>query len=290
MIEIKLQKTLLDAANSFELNVDFCIEAGQFISIYGKSGAGKTSLLRLIAGLDQNKSGKIKINNSVWSDSDLKVNLPPQKRKVGMVFQDYALFPNMTVKENLEFALEKDQSATLVNELLDTIELTDFQDRKPNTLSGGQKQRVALARALVQKPDVLLLDEPLSALDDETRIKLQDYILKVHEKYNLTTFLVSHDLAEVFKLSDFVIKLEQGKIIEKGTPDSLFLDNTISGKYKSIGSVLAIKKADTVNVVSVLTGVNIIKVISTNEEVQNLEIGDKVLIASKAFNPILIKV
>lgn len=290
MIEIKLQKTLLDAANSFELSVDFCIEAGQFISIYGKSGAGKTSLLRLIAGLDQNKSGKIKINDSVWYDKDIQVNLPPQKRKVGMVFQDYALFPNMTVKENLEFALAKSQSPAIVIELLDTIELIDFQDRKPNTLSGGQKQRVALARALVQKPDVLLLDEPLSALDDETRLKLQDYILKVHKKYNLTTFLVSHDLAEVFKLSDYVLKLEQGKIIDEGTPDSLFLDNTISGKYKSIGSVLVIKKADTVNVVSVLIGANIIKIVSTNDEIQNLKIGDRVLIASKAFNPILIKI
>lgn len=290
MIDIKLHKTLLSSNNSFELDVSFNIKKGQFVSIYGSSGAGKTTILRLIAGLDDANKGHINICNSLWFDSEKKINLTPQNRKIGMVFQDYALFPNMTVRENLEFALEKGQSKLIIDELVETIELTDLQYRKPTTLSGGQKQRVALARALVQKPNVLLLDEPLSALDDKMRSKLQDYILKVHKKYELTTFLVSHDLAEVFKLSNHVIKLNNGKITEQGTPDAIFLDQKISGKYKTVGTILSIQKSDIVNVVNIISGNNVLKVIATDEELTDLNIGDKVLVASKAFNPILIKI
>ena len=240
--------------------------------------------------MTQQDSGSISVNKTTWFDSTNKINLNPQKRKVGFVFQDYTLFPNMTVKENLEFALNKGQSKDVINELIETIELTDLQDRKPETLSGGQKQRVALARALVQKPSILLLDEPLSALDGEMRIKLQDYILKVHKKYKLTTFLVSHDISEVFKLSDHVIKLENGSILQQGTPEELFLDKKTTGKYKTIGTILSIQPSDVINIVSILSNNNIIQVIATNEEASNLSEGDKVMITSKAFNPIIQKI
>ena len=290
MIEIDIHKRLLSTTGNFNLKVSCRINKGQFVSIFGSSGAGKTSILRLIAGLTQQDSGSITVNNSTWFDSTNRTNLNPQKRKVGFVFQDYTLFPNMTVKENLEFALNKGQSKDVINELIQTIELTDLQDRKPETLSGGQKQRVALARALVQKPSILLLDEPLSALDGKMRNKLQDYILKVHKKYNLTTFLVSHDISEVFKLSDHVIKLENGSILKQGTPEELFLDNKTTGKYKTIGTILSIQPSDVINIVSVLSNNNIIQVIATNEEVVNLSEGDKVTITSKAFNPIIQKI
>lgn len=290
MINIDLHKTLMSAQKSFELDVNFEVNQGDFVAIYGISGAGKTTLLRIIAGLDQKSTGQIKINDSIWLNSKNKVCLKPQQRKVGMVFQDYALFPNMTVQENLEFALEKGKSAQIIDELIDTIELNDLKNRKPSTLSGGQKQRVALARALVQQPEILLLDEPLSALDDGMRFKLQDYILKVHQKYKLTTFIVTHDLAEVFKLTNYVIKLNEGKIIEKGTANELFLQSEISGKYKTIGKILSIQKSDIVNVVSLISGQNIIKVIATNDEIVDLHIGDKVVVVSKAFNPVLVKI
>ena len=290
MIEIDIHKRLLSTAGDFNLKVSCSINEGQLVSIFGSSGAGKTTILRLIAGLTQQDSGSISVNNTIWFDATNSINLSPQKRKVGFVFQDYGLFPNMTVKENLEFALNKGQSKNVINELIETIELTDLQDRKPETLSGGQKQRVALARALVQKPSILLLDEPLSALGGEMRIKLQDYILKVHKKYNLTTFLVSHDISEVFKLSDHVIKLEHGSILQQGTPEELFLGKKTTGKHTTIGTILSIQPSDVINIVNVLSNNNIIQVNATNEEAENLSEGDKVTITSKAFNPIIQKI
>lgn len=290
MIEIDIHKRLLSSTGDFNLKVYFRVNKGQFVSVFGSSGAGKTTVLRLIAGLTQQDSGSISVNGATWFDSTSRINLNPQKRKVGFVFQDYALFPNMTVKENLEFALNKGQSKEIINELIETIELTDLQDRKPETLSGGQKQRLALARALVQKPSILLLDEPLSALDSEMRIKLQNYILKVHKKYNLTTFLVSHDISEVFKLSDHVIKLKNGSILQQGTPEELFLDKKTTGKYKTLGIILSIQASGIIYIVSVLSNNNIIKVIATNKEVTNLSEGDEVTITSKAFNPIIEKI
>jgi len=290
MIQLDLHKVLKSANGSFEMNIDLSVQKGQFVSIYGGSGAGKTTILRLIAGLMTADMGNISVENESWYDGAKRINLSPQKRKVGFVFQDYALFPNMTVKKNLEFALEKGQSNEIVNELIEVIELKDVQDRFPETLSGGQKQRVALARALVRKPSILLLDEPLSALDDAMRHKLQDYLINVHKKYELTTFLVTHDISEVFRLSDYVIKIEAGKIVEEGKAEELFIENQITGKYKTIGSVLSIQKSDVVNVVSVLSANNVIKIIATDEEAQELKVGDKVMIASKAFNPVIVKV
>jgi len=290
MIAIKIHKQLISADSSFDLSVDFSVKKGVFTTIYGKSGAGKTTLLRIIAGLEKPDTGILKVNDVNWFDSNTKTNLKPQLRKIGMVFQDFALFPNFTILENLEFALAKNQSKKIISELIETMELSDLLNRKPNTLSGGQKQRVALARALVQQPDILLLDEPLSALDDEMRHHLQDFILKVHKNYNLTTFMVSHDISEVFKLSDEVLKIDHGKIIASGTPEALFLAHNISGKFKSLGTVLSIKKADVVYIVSVLSGSDVIRVIATENDVNNLNVGDKVMVVAKAFSPVLVKV
>jgi molybdate transport system ATP-binding protein len=182
------------------LDLDLTIEKGQFVTLFGESGAGKTSTLRMLSGLLKPDSGTITVGNSTWFDSSRGIDLKPQQRKVGYVFQDYALFPNMTVLQNLEYALQKNQDNGKIRELLEFAELDELQHRSPETLSGGQKQRVALARALVQRPEILILDEPLSALDLKMRIKLQEYLLKVHKTYNLTTILVSHDIGEIVKL------------------------------------------------------------------------------------------
>ncbi len=289
MIEIKLKKELLHSSGKITLDIEMKVKEGEFLSIFGESGAGKTTLLRMIAGLTNPDKGYIKVKNHVWFDSEKNINLPPQKRKIGFVFQDFALFPNMTVEENILFAMEKKDRGFL-EFLLDFTELKNLRKRKPETLSGGQKQRVALARAIARKPDILLLDEPLSALDIKTRLKLQDEILKVHKKFNLTTFLVSHDYSEIFKLSNRVIHIKKGKIFKEGSPEEIFLDRRISGKVKVYGEVWKIEKKDIVYVVSIFSGNNVIKVITTEDEIKDISVGDKVFITVKAFNPMIFKI
>ncbi|MCZ6694630.1 MAG: ATP-binding cassette domain-containing protein [Bacteroidetes bacterium] len=290
MIRFSLHKKLKASTGDMQLDVECHIDQGKLVTLFGESGAGKTSILRMLAGLLMPEKGTIEVNNSVWLDTQKGINLKPQQRKTGYVFQDYALFPNMTVKENLEYALDKNQDIGIVKELIEIIELTDLQDRKPETLSGGQKQRIALARALVRQPQILMLDEPLSALDRAMRTKLQDYILHVHRKYNLTTILVSHEMSEIFKLSDEILVLENGTITRQGTPMDIFTNRHISGKFQFTGEILHIEKEDIIYIISVLIGNNLVKVVADQSEVQQFSIGEKVLVASKAFNPMIEKI
>ncbi len=290
MIQISLQKKLGAANGEMQLDVDLEIEQGALITLYGNSGAGKTSILRMIAGLMQPDKGSIIINEKCWLDTANGTSLKPQQRKTGFVFQEYALFPNMTVKENLMYALEKGQNNAIINELISIVELEDLQYRRPEELSGGQKQRVALARALVRKPEILMLDEPLSALDIKMRSVLQDYILKVHKEFNLTTILVSHDIGEVIKMSDKILVIEEGKITKQGTPMEVFSNKKLSGKFQFAGEILSIEKEDVVYIVTVLIGVNIVKVVAVESEIYSMKVGDKVMVASKAFNPLLQKI
>lgn len=290
MIHIDLQKTLKSAHGEMNLDIKITTEKGEFITLYGDSGAGKTSTFRMIAGLLKADSGKISVNQNTWFDAFSRINLPPQKREVGFVFQDYALFPNMTVRQNLEYALDKNQDRNIISQLIETVELGELQNRKPETLSGGQKQRVALARALVQKPEILLLDEPMSALDSKMRLKLQDYILKVHRDFNLTTILISHEIGEIFKLSDQVFVLENGIITRTGSPDAVFGHNSLSAKFRFTGEILNIQKEEVVYIVTVLIGNNLVKIIAQQSEINEFNIGDKVLVASKAFNPVIQKI
>jgi molybdate transport system ATP-binding protein len=218
MIEIDLQKKLFGSSGNFQLQVSVTFEKGKLVSLYGPSGSGKTSLLRMLAGVLPAASGRISINGSIWFDSEKKINLPPQERNVGIVFQDYALFPNMTVRENIAYALQGKQSGTMVDEVIQLMELDQLYNKRPHLLSGGQRQRTALARALVRRPALLLLDEPFAALDTEIRLRIQDYLQIVHQQYNLTTVLVSHDMLDVIKLASRVFVLENGRITRTGTP------------------------------------------------------------------------
>jgi len=218
MINLNISKKLSGANGELNLQFNTKILPREFVTIYGPSGAGKTSVIRMLAGLLEPDGGHIEVDDNIWFDKEKKINVKPQLRNIGIIFQEYSLFPNMTVRGNLEFALEKNQSKKIVNELLRLTELEQLHDKKPGLLSGGQKQRVALARALIRKPKLLLLDEPLSALDTEMQVKLQDYILQVHQQFNLTTILVSHDLNEVIKMSKRVLVLEEGQIKKDGLP------------------------------------------------------------------------
>ena len=170
------------------------------------------------------------------------------------------------------------------------MELSELENRTPDTLSGGQKQRVALARALVQEPDLLLLDEPLAALDSQMSNKLQDHMLKAHKNYGLTTILVSHDLGEIVKLTDRVVVMENGRISKMGTPQEIFMNRQISGKFQFTGTVLSVEKQDVIYVVTVLIYNSIIKVVADASEIADLRNGDTVVVASKAFNPVIYKI
>ena len=170
------------------------------------------------------------------------------------------------------------------------MQLGALQQRLPATLSGGQKQRVALARALVRRPKLLLLDEPFSALDAKTRIRLQDEILRLHRNFGLTTLIVSHDLGEVYKLSDRVLLIERGRISRNGRPAAVFNDRQVSGKFQFIGEVLAIEPEEVVYAVTVLVGNQVVTVIATTEEIAGIGIGDRVTLMAKAFNPMLLKI
>jgi molybdate transport system ATP-binding protein len=288
LIEISLTKRLQSAGGPMLLDIHTAIEPGSFVTLFGPSGAGKTTILRLLAGLATPDSGKIVVNGQTWLDAERRIALPPQQRAIGFVFQDYALFPNLNVRENIGYAVDK-RDRHWVDELLELTSLTKLQLRLPAMLSGGQKQRVALARAIARKPALLLLDEPLSALDAEMRGQMQDDLARLHKRFGLTTLLVSHDIGEVFKLSQRVLLLEAGRIVQSGTPSEVFLRHQLSGKLNLHAQVLAVRREEVVHVVSLLVGQDIIEVIASDDEVDGLGVGDFVSVSAKAVSPFLFR-
>lgn len=291
MLELSLQKQLHSATGEMLLDVQMRLESNAFATLFGPSGAGKTTILRMLAGLIPPDHGRIVVDGVTWFDDGAtgkKINLPPQQRSIGYVFQDYALFPNLTVRGNVAYAASKDQSAW-VDRLLSMTGLSELHDRLPQTLSGGQKQRVALARALARKPKLLLLDEPLSALDGALRLQLQDELLRLHQECGLTTLLVSHDVGEVFKLSQQVIQLESGKVVRSGSPAEVFLQQRVQGKLNLRAQVLAIRREEVIYVLSLLIGQDIVEIIAAEDEVVGLKVGDGISISTKAFSPLIFR-
>ena len=288
MIELDIRKKLLGSQGEFSLEIKLHLRQGEFVALFGESGAGKTTLLRCLSGLADPDEGLIRVQGVTWFDSARKTSLPAQQRRIGYMFQDYALFPNMSVRGNLEFALRKGAERQRVKELIEIMALGELQHRKPNTLSGGQQQRVALARALAAEAHLLLLDEPFSALDQETKVRLQDEVLQLQRQFGLTTVMVSHDVSEVYRLSKRVLLIEQGRISREGSPAEMFGAGQASGKFSFAGEVLAIEAADVVYAVTLLVGNQIVRVIATSDEAQHLKPGGRVTLMSKAFNPVLV--
>ena len=279
MIEISCKKELNGGGGKFLLEADLSSESGDFIALYGASGGGKTTILRLIAGFEAPQSGFIRVGDKIFFDE--KTNLAPQKRNIGFLFQDYALFENMNVFKNLLFAKN---DLALANKLLDICGLTSLKNAKISTLSGGQKQRVALARAVMRKPEILLLDEPLSALDNAMREKLQDYLLALHDEFKMSIILVSHDIAEIYKLCNKVFVLENGKISRSGSASEIFLKSAGSQKFAFNAKILEIKKRDAIYVANVLINRQICEVVLSSSEAMNLKAGDMVVVSTKAFS------
>lgn len=286
MIEFALTRKLDSAGGPLLLDVEAGIETGSFVTLFGPSGAGKTTVLRMLAGLMRPERGRIVVDGVTWFDAERGIDLRPQQRPIGFVFQDYALFPNLTVGENIAYAVAR-HDAAWVDELLALTDLHRLRDTLPAALSGGQRQRVALARAIARKPRLLLLDEPLSALDISLRGQLQDELAALHRRFKLTTLMVSHELGEVFKLSQQVLRLEAGRIAEAGTPREIFLQKRLSGRLHLHAQVLDIRREDVVHLVTLLVGQEVIDVVASEDEVAGLRAGDSVSIAAKAISPYL---
>lgn len=211
MIHLDINMPRLFAEGATDLAVAFDLTPGSLTALVGPSGSGKTTLLRVLAGLEKPHRGRIDVNGTVWLDTEQGIHQPPQQRSIGYVFQDTALFPNMTVAENIRYAAPRHQQA-LVDRLIRETGLEPFVDQKPAVLSGGQRQRVALARALVRQPTLLLLDEPFVALDPVASQQLQEVVLSIHRAWGITTLLVSHYDTDVQTLADRVIRLVQGRV------------------------------------------------------------------------------
>jgi molybdate transport system ATP-binding protein len=243
MISLSVYKPLYTARGKIALDLSLEIGKGMLAALYGSSGTGKTTLLRLLAGLTNAEKLHIVVNGETWNDSDHKIFLAAQKRSIGFVFQDFALFPNFTLKENISYALAPGQDRKIVADLIDAFELGSLQHLRPAHLSAGQKQRVALARAIARRPKILLLDEPLSALDDEIRQKLQQHIAAVHRDFGLTTILVSHQVSEISNLADEVFCMEEGRITRHGAPSNIFQREKFNGQFILSGKIEAIEKA-----------------------------------------------
>lgn len=214
---VKKQFGSVAAVHDFNLD----IEKGSLVSFLGPSGCGKTTTLRMIAGFEQPDSGTIELDGT-----DI-TRIPPNKRDIGMVFQAYALFPNMTVRENVAFGLKmrkipKAEMGKLIDDVLDMVRLKDTAKRFPHQLSGGQQQRIALARALAVRPRVLLLDEPLSALDAEVRVALRGEIRRIQTQLAITTVYVTHDQEEALSISDKVVVMNNGQIEQIGSPEEIY--------------------------------------------------------------------
>lgn len=225
--------------------VNFTINDGEFFTLLGPSGCGKTTLLRMIAGFNSIEEGKIYFNDKVIND------LSAHKRDIGMVFQNYAIFPHLSVYENVEYGLKtrnipKEEREKRILEVLKIVQIENLKDRMPNKLSGGQQQRVALARAIVIEPKILLMDEPLSNLDAKLRVQMRTIIKKIQRKLNITTVYVTHDQEEALAISDRIAVMNHGEIMQLASPQEIYQNpaNEFVANFIGISNFL---KADIVS-------------------------------------------
>jgi len=228
-VEVEKINKWYETGDSEEHAVDslsFSVSEGDIFTILGPSGCGKTTTLRSIAGLEEIDSGRIRIDGTTVSDPTQFVSFPPDEREIGLMYQSYALWPHMTVKENITYALNgrgyDGDNADRVREVLELVEMPEVADRHPNELSGGQQQRVAFARALSYEPNVLLMDEPLSNLDLKQRREMRTKLLEILDRVGMTTIYVTHDQEEAFEIADEVLVMDDGEKAQLGAPEELY--------------------------------------------------------------------
>lgn len=234
---------LLTSERPIPLEVEFSVQPGEILALAGPSGAGKSTVLRAIAGLWTPPQGRVQVAGHTWLDTASGVNFPAHHRKIGAVFQSYALFPQMSAQKNIEAGGASAQEA---QRLLGLFGLSDLKDRRPHALSGGQQQRVALARALARHPDVLLLDEPFSAVDRPTREGLYQAVLNLRAELDMPVVLVTHDMEEARRLADRVVVLDKGQVLRTGsTAEVLFDPSVLRGMgLRGAGSTLTARIAE----------------------------------------------
>jgi len=267
ILKANITKTLQGASQPIAMNIGLNIQKGSFIGLYGSSGSGKTTILRILAGLEDSDS-IITFCNNIWqNDNNFKKT---SNRDISFVFQDYALFPNMNVEQNILFA---NNDKELLDKLLNITKLTRLKNAMPHNLSGGQQQRVALCRAIISKPKLLLLDEPFSALNDDLKDNLYKELKKIHNQFNFTTIIVSHNKIELFKLCSNIYHISNGEVINYDKPSNIFLeDNSELLKAIVVGKKPHLHN-DNYNII--ITVLNKFFTISTSEkQYNNTIIGD----------------
>lgn len=274
MIDISISKKLSSGdSNEFQLNADFKCGDGLTV-MFGPSGAGKTLTLNCIAGLKTPEKGHISVDGTTYFDSEQNINISTRKRKVGYLFQDYALFPHLTVYENIEFGLRSKDNEKKVGEMLDLFEIRGLEGRYPSQLSGGQMQRVALARALVTRPQILLLDEPFSSLDFIVRSRLRRDLKKMRELIKIPVILVTHNPVEAYTMADTIVVFRYGGVGQIGTPEEVFTKPNSREVAQLVGMSNIFKGK-----IAAMKGDNV--VIQSHQEIiapktKGLEIGDEI--------------
>ena len=214
MLAVAIEKKL----SHFDLVIDFQVAKDEIVVLFGPSGSGKTTILNSIAGLTKATNGVVQLNNRILFEARKK-NVPIQQRKIGYLFQDYSLFPHMTVWKNIAYGMK---SKDFAQQLMKELGISHLNDQYPNEISGGEKQRVAIARALATEPDLLLLDEPFSALDDDTRERSHEELLRLHKLWQIPIILVTHSKAEAEKLASRILYLDEGKLLHEQNQGETF--------------------------------------------------------------------
>ena len=264
---------LLHSFSTFQgiqkIEANLQISLGEYVSISGISGSGKTTFLRLISGLIKPQNGTIYWGEQVWHDTKTKQCIPPQERNIGMVFQDYALFPNMNTLDNIIFACKEKVEKKYLQSIVDTLGLDNYLTRYPYQLSGGQQQRVAIARALISKPALLLLDEPFSALDESLKKTVQSFIYEIHQQNSMTTFVVSHQISEIKPYAHRFLQFENEKLLDY---------HYIEKKNLSVQGILISKEMSVseMSQVTLLYDGKTYQFPFPSSELEKLNIGDKI--------------